>query len=321
MTRYLIYGGFGYGSLGDELILSAELDHFGRHNCVVVSHDPAETSRMHEVESISISTIKKYNDYDVFVVGGGGIFYGHFVYHCYDYVSNALKKGKKIQVFNVGVMSDIKDWKLFEEIYYLCDSFTVRNKVSFDVVKEFTDIEPEIGYYPAMYCKKVSKLTINKIFDENNIDSSKTLIGIQCKNVSDVIDFYIPICKYLSQYDDVQLISINTCIHKLTDNKDNLAINTINNAIGNSITQILGDYSLCLHPHEMKALLSEIDLLFSNRKHPALCAYAEGTKSILIDDDLALTRIMNDISHEGYFNVYKSKPADVINMIKLMIFN
>ncbi len=316
MTKYLIYGGFGNGSLGDELILSAELDLFGRRNCVVISHDPPETSRMHEVESITISTIKKYNDYDVLVVGGGGIFYDHFVYHCYDYLSDALKKGKKAQVFNVGVMSDIKNWKLIERIYHLCESFTVRNKTSYDVVREFTDIEPEIGYYPAMYCKKVSKPVIDKIFDENNIDRNKTLVGIQCKNVDDVINYYIPICKYLSTIDSKQMVSINTCIHKLTDNKDNLAIDAINKHIDdNPIIQILGDYSKCLHPHEMKSLLSEIDLLLSNRKHPAICATAEGTETILIDNDLALTRIMNDINHKGYYNIYETKPEDVINSL------
>lgn len=71
MVKFLINGGFGYGSLGDEMILTAELDIFGRNNCTVASYDPIETSRMHEVKSIRTDEIIDYDDYDILVIGGG----------------------------------------------------------------------------------------------------------------------------------------------------------------------------------------------------------------------------------------------------------
>lgn len=320
MRKYLIEGGFGFGSLGDELILSSELDIFGRHKCVVASYDPKETSDMHEVISIPLtySSISNYDDYDTLIIGGGGIFSLGWCRDHYAYASNAIKKGKYVQVFNVGIMKDIENWSLVKELHLMSEKFTVRNKISQYILETFTGAKVDIDGYYSRFCKKISKMATDEIIDNAKIDKNKTLIGIQCKNVSVVIKYYIPICKYLSSLENIQLVSINTCIHKIDiNNRDNIAIDIINNAIGKPvIKQITGKWFGMLHPHEMKAVLSELDILIANRKHPAICAYSEGVDVILIDNDGALREIADDIRHIGHYNELDKEPVEVISSLK-----
>ena len=319
--KYLIYGGFGYGSLGDEMILTAELDIFGRNNCTVVSYDPIETSRMHEVESIRTDQIINYTNYDTLVIGGGGTIVPGSTVDLLKISKNAISKGKRVEVFRVGIYGDdqITDYKAIMELYKSSNRFTVRCQVVKERMKKYCNVDVNIEECCAALGKKSSKLVIDSIFDGLKVSRDKIIIGIHCKNVADVIQYYIPICEYLLSCSGfIELIAINTCMHKI-DKKDNdwAAIEAINSQLkGGKIKNTSGPWSGMLHPNEMKGVLAELNLLIANRKHPSICAAAEGIPVIIIDNDGAIAEMAPEIKNIGIFEISKTKPIDVINLIR-----
>ena len=78
-----ILGYYGFGNLGDELLLSACLEMFsrckvGRDSLVVLSNTPEETSRKYGVESVNRwslrESVKAFRNSETLLLGGGGLF-------------------------------------------------------------------------------------------------------------------------------------------------------------------------------------------------------------------------------------------------------
>lgn len=321
MVKFLINGGFGYGSLGDEMILTAELDIFGRNNCTVASYDPIETSRMHEVKSIRTDEIIDYDDYDILVIGAGGIIVPGSTVDLLKLSRNAITKGKGVQVFRVGIYGadQITDYQALMELYKSSNRFTVRSLISKERMKKYCNIDVGFEECCAVFGKKSSKPVIDSIFDSLKVNRDKIIIGIHCKNVADVIQYYIPICEYLSSCGRlIELIGINTCMHKINKtNNDGAAIDAINSHLQEPrIKNLYGAWGGMLHPNEMKGVLAELDLLISNRKHPALCAAAEGIPVIIIDNDGAIVEMATEIKNIGIFEISKTKPINVITLLE-----
>jgi polysaccharide pyruvyl transferase WcaK-like protein len=77
MSSVMLVGAFGQGNPGDEALCSAFVDALRDHDVVVVSGDPAGTSRLHAVRAIPNSpwsTAYELRRVDAVVVGGGTVF-------------------------------------------------------------------------------------------------------------------------------------------------------------------------------------------------------------------------------------------------------
>jgi preprotein translocase subunit SecB len=319
--RYLIEGGFGYGSLGDDI--------FGRQNCTVASNDPDETTRMHEVKAISMHEIESFDDYDHLIIGGGGIMMLGWTREHLKLAITAKTKGKGVEVFRVGIYGDnsITDYDALKQLYQISDKFTVRSLKSQERMKQYCGVDVNIEPCCAEMCKKSAKPVIDGIFNSHGIDrdGKKRLVGIHCKNVPEVIQFYTAIISDLhnNNVHDIEYIGISTCSHKINiSNSDLLALQAINSSLSLPpcchIKTLQGPWhGGTLGPNEMKGVLAELDLLLANRKHPALCAAAEGVPVVAIDNDTAVSEMAytQEIKNIGVFEVSKSKPNDVSRLI------
>lgn len=80
--KIVVAGYYGYGNLGDELILKVILAQFRRKysssEIVILSGFPSRTRKTHQVQAISrwnpISVVYSFFRSDLFVLGGGGLF-------------------------------------------------------------------------------------------------------------------------------------------------------------------------------------------------------------------------------------------------------
>lgn len=75
--RALVIGGYGVGNLGDEAILAGLIQEHDLWDATVVSYDPAFTTRMHGVASVSPFSapfIQELRCARRIVIGGGGMF-------------------------------------------------------------------------------------------------------------------------------------------------------------------------------------------------------------------------------------------------------
>lgn len=71
----LVVGGYGYRNVGDEAILSSLLRTLEGRRVTVVSRMPAETSAMHNVRAVPItSAVSELRRHRTLLIGGGGLF-------------------------------------------------------------------------------------------------------------------------------------------------------------------------------------------------------------------------------------------------------
>lgn len=80
----VLCGYYGFGNLGDELILQGILEQLVPANikCTIISGNPEETSKRHRVSAISYpdvaAIVAAFRDADLVVIGGGGLFQEHW---------------------------------------------------------------------------------------------------------------------------------------------------------------------------------------------------------------------------------------------------
>src|SRR5687768_7222558 len=84
--RLLIAGYYGFGNAGDEAILHSIRNilrrHFPAATLVVLTGDPAETRRVHGVETVEWTDIAgittAIDSSDLVIIGGGGLFHDYW---------------------------------------------------------------------------------------------------------------------------------------------------------------------------------------------------------------------------------------------------
>jgi len=74
VAKILIFGYYGYGNFGDELLLATLKAHLKEHELVIVSGDPVNTEKLHEIKAISRKMFwQRPGQHDLFLLGGGSL--------------------------------------------------------------------------------------------------------------------------------------------------------------------------------------------------------------------------------------------------------
>jgi len=290
--KNLIIGSFGFGSTGDEALLSCELDYFNRVNCTVLTYDQLETRAMHNVnthemvlENNSI-TLNNLDDYDRYIIGGGALFGigGN------EPLSKLLcefidSTDKDVINHNVDVSSPSEHLKVFSNDNV--KRISVRNKRSFENLKSLGIVDNIPTYIDGYYTPKMPRISrsyAKHILQIHRVPENTTLVGINISHPNiQRLDFFKDVVKFLVD-NDCTVIGINSLCHKLSPNTADIeCISILNNEIGDLILNTAGSYNLnrSFHPYELKGIIGELDLLISCRKHPALMAYGENVPTIL----------------------------------------
>ena len=104
--KIVICGAYGYGNLGDEIILDGTLkilqDIYKKEDFLVFSFDPKETERLHKVRSAKINIIDLIKS-DKVIDGGGGLFFDAIIRVHIGIILVSKFLGKEVEIFRVGV--------------------------------------------------------------------------------------------------------------------------------------------------------------------------------------------------------------------------
>jgi len=96
MAKILVFGYYGFGNFGDELLLASIKENLTEHDLVVVSEDPQNTEKLHGLESISRNQFwKDPGKHDIFLLGGGSILQNVTSHRSLAYYLMALKRAQK----------------------------------------------------------------------------------------------------------------------------------------------------------------------------------------------------------------------------------
>lgn len=161
----IISGYYGFDNLGDELILKVLIDELKREGLTitVLSRNPRKTAEQYGVRSIHrtnlIDIIDALAQANLFISGGGGLFqdvtgpmsavyYGGLI-HLADYFEVPVCFwGQGVGPLNGGLARSLTASALAK-----CESITVRDEKSADLVESLTGMRPEVTADPVWLLK------------------------------------------------------------------------------------------------------------------------------------------------------------------------
>jgi len=148
--KIAIAGFYGSGNTGDEAILSAIISSirkkFYNVDFTVFSSNPAETKKLHQVESISMSPFglkwliefkriwKTIKNSDIVIIGGGGLLQDAHNYFSILRYNKIFKKSLMFYSIGVGPIKNRIEKVLVQFGCNLADVITVRDKLSKEIL-------------------------------------------------------------------------------------------------------------------------------------------------------------------------------------------
>lgn len=185
MRRYkaAILGYYGFGNLGDELLLQACLEILEKHGIerekiIVLSNNPSETSENFHVDSVNRWKFREvsaaFRESEKLILGGGGLFQdSSSIKSCiwYWYIVR-LAKFLGLKIFALGQSIGPLNSKISEiftaNALKLCEKIHVRDENSFETAKKFGCKNVLLG------CDLV--MTLANSGSVNHISKSKKLL-------------------------------------------------------------------------------------------------------------------------------------------------
>jgi Polysaccharide pyruvyl transferase len=220
MTIYL-YGAYGTGNLGDDLLLKGALLEHANEDIRVVSYGKPFINGVDDYINY-YSFLDKPSEYlkrgDRFIFSGGGLFWSNL--HC-DEMLKISKEARKldahVSIKKIGAQGLDSNPEAIKRIMSLCDIVTVRDQNSIDILKEYGiteratyshDYVLTLGDYisqnhPKCLSNKIS-VGINHsptlfYYDDEHRKKTLRIYAHIAKKYKDQVDFvYIPHTRHFS---------------------------------------------------------------------------------------------------------------------------
>jgi polysaccharide pyruvyl transferase CsaB len=317
-VRLLFSGYFGFGNLGDELILSEMIKGLLNKDpaieICVLSAKPMKTRNIHLVQSSNrwnlTDVIKSVSWCDGLVSGPGGLFQDRTgslsLYYYLAIIFLARLLGKKIFLIGVGV-DELKPFnkKIFSIMAGLADKIAVRDEESLRLLRDWG-------------CKSKAEVTSDLAFFCKSADNKTSVAGKKPR-----ISFILR-----NRSDNEQLIkSVKTVIDLL---KKEVDINVVfvpfqvpcDIKINETAARTCGVNVLASDSFDMGAILkyiSESDAVISQRFHGLVLAAVNKIPFAALYDDAKITRLLKTFGRENLISFLYSDPALVADRIKVLI--
>ena len=201
--KTLLLGYYGFGNLGDELLLKAcikilnELG-IGNGEITVLSNNPKETQENFNVQSANrwkfLEVVKAMRQSENFILGGGGLFQDSTsVKSCVYYwgmVRLAKLFGLKISAIgqSIGPLNSKISKILTENALRLCGRVHVRDGNSFEIAKNFGVKNLELGHdlvmtlKPAKISEQTHDLILVNLRPSKDVEKFTEIIAPHVKN-------------------------------------------------------------------------------------------------------------------------------------------
>jgi len=217
--KIVICGAYGYGNLGDEIILDGTLkilqDIYKKEDFLVFSFDPKETERLHKVRSAKINIFDLIKS-DKVIDGGGGLFFDAIIRVHIGIILVSKFLGKEVEIFRVGVdETKSKMNKLLIKLAFnMADKISVRDEKSKSILRSYgvsknIDVLDDPAYSIFTYSGEPKKKSAK-------IDA----IGISLRCVNDKIvdknieDVFVEFINYVTDKYKIKVYFVAFCIHK-----------------------------------------------------------------------------------------------------------
>lgn len=290
--KTLFVGAYGFGNLGDELVLMESLRAFPTDEAWVRSVAPQFTGRFVKVRGFTpwepaCPSPSFRVDFDQLVIGGGGILNGPPGHDYMSWVVAAQNSGAKTHVHNVGASGpDDASWispeiaAAFEKL----DSFSVRDEDSLAKFRRW-GVRREIALsgFPETYLEP--DLTLANRLPEgpilgvsvNNGGAFFAMVNSNRQKIAEVLD----------EFRGLPVLPIISTVHRFSDQENDIAgFRRFAEMFFPEAKIVLPEtleeawWQQNMTPERLKGLIARCAALVSRRKHNCLHAIAAGTRAI-----------------------------------------
>lgn len=297
-----IYGAYGVGNLGDDLLLYSALMKWGCDSKVVSYGKPQIPI---EVEWIHFKDfLIKFNEVvspgDRFIVGGGGVFWSkEHIFQMNHFVTQLKKKKCEIIFDSIGTQGSSYSPKVVQNLVNLSDDFSVRD---YDCVREMKT--QNIKTNEVVVKKDLSFYIDYSNFEKIDLGNKLKVIGINYAVPHHDVDKYQQMkeifCDLSKKYqDEFQFYHIEHTVHKLNQ-KENDSI------ISEDLNRSSNGRIVALQPKNIQQLIGfykNFDLTIGFRYHMS---------AISVNLDIKNLALCN--GYGKYFGISEQNNLDLLNI-------
>ncbi len=280
MKRVLLSGYYGFNNAGDEAILAALVTELKRRvtdiEIVVLSHNPAETSKIHSVRAVDRSNlkeiVKQLKGADLLISGGGSLLQDVTGYKTIPYYLGVILLARllKVPVFfcaqGVGPINSRFNRWLLKKVLNKVDLITVRDKRSRKLLAQLGVVkETRLTADPVFLLKPVDKDRVKEILIGEGIKTDCNYIGVSLRSWGDnsYLDKLASILEGVRKKLDVEILLIS-----LKYPTDLEISHRLSQMLSFEVQIIEGNYL----PQELMGIIGKVDLLLGIRLHSLIFA-------------------------------------------------
>ncbi len=237
------------------------LDRFGR-DCFVTTTNPLRTRALHDVDGASEVPVDVIRSAERVVIGGGGLFYEGSARHYAWFIREVLDAGKEVEVFNVGVGNLGADAFDTADALKRCASVTVRDPFSAEFLVEM-HVEHTMEWWPdAALTGGQAPFWLGHL--------PRPLVGVCLKPGAAPLE--------------IEHMPVGTLLPLAESNHPDAREDDVRGSPwGHALS--------FADPRDLKATISGLDILYTNRKHAAVWALTSGVEVRAVPTDMRGTGI------------------------------
>lgn len=277
-----IYGGYGVGNLGDDLLLISALNKWGK-DCKVISYGIPQID--FDVKFIDFNLFINNLDLissntDEFIIGGGGVFWseGH-INDIFKIAKHIKKIGGKFIVDSIGTQGCSSAPEIVEKIIELSDDFTVRDRDSIRQLK----MHNISNLHKVRQSEDLALIIDYSQFKNIQIESKKTIVAINYAVPNAGIEEFESFVGAISKISDI--LAENFEFYYLGHTRHNLTIDENDYITAENFRVISRNRVKSFIPTNVKDLLGfykSVDLTIGFRYHMSVISIAMNIPNLSI---------------------------------------
>lgn len=320
MKKIVLSGYYGFNNLGDEAVLESILNNIrhslGELHITVLSANPAETARLHDVQAVKRTApwpvLKALWQCDVLISGGGSLLQdvtSHLsIFYYLSLILAGKLMGKRVMVYSQGIGPIRKPLNrlVTRHILSRVDAITVREpnsrddlaRIGLDPGRIVITADPVISLSPGNDAMLTAWLR-----DCPGYVDGAPLVGLAFRGQDmafGAVEKLVQVIRSLRAQRDVNILLI-----PYYREQDAMVLDSLENLAEGLVIPIRRS----LRVHEMLALTAQLDLLVGTRLHSLIVSAVCGTPMIAVSYDPKIEYFMRTIGRTVFSDVRSFEPA------------